>query len=166
MAKIELLNLCSAGSTWVLSSQGSWVIVDRILLSVLSDKILLRVLSDRVLLSLIGSFLVSTGIWSYLGSSVVGLVEFLSKNFNSCPQTGAFPDNVKTWSMLKLFPFTRKAIEKIKITLDLLLFYPTFQKYMKDACKNNLTNISEINYQNISVVSGKVMKLRIVSWLW
>ena len=31
---------------------------------------------------------------------------------------------------------------------------------MKDACKSNLTNTSVIYYQNISVVSGKVMGLR------
>ena len=37
---------------------------------------------------------------------------------------------------------------------------------MKDACENNLTNILVISYQNISVVSGKVMELRIVFWLW
>ena len=45
----------------------------------------------------------------------------------------------------------------IKVTIDLLFFYPTFQKYMKDAYKNNFTNISVIYYQNISVVSGKLM---------
>ena len=36
---------------------------------------------------------------------------------------------------------------------------------MKDACENNLTNILVISYQNISVVPGKVMELRIVFWL-
>ena len=36
---------------------------------------------------------------------------------------------------------------------------------MKDACENNLTNILVISYQNFSVVSGKVMELRIVFWL-
>ena len=36
---------------------------------------------------------------------------------------------------------------------------------MKGACKNNLMNKSVIYYQNTSVVSGKVMELRIVFWL-
>ena len=39
---------------------------------------------------------------------------------------------MKTCSMLKFFSFTRKVIKKIKVTIDLLVFHPKFQKYMKE----------------------------------
>ena len=75
--------------------------------------------------------------------------EFLSKNFNSCLETGSFPEDLKCAEVVPIYKKNDN---------------PTFQKYMKGACKNNLTNISVIYYQNISVLSGKVMELRIVFW--
>ena len=88
--------------------------------------------------------------------------EFLSKNFNSCLEACSLSESLKC---AEFVPMYKKNDEKIKVTIDLYVFCPTFQKYMKDACKNNLTNISVIYYQNISVVSDKVMGLRTVSWL-
>ena len=77
--------------------------------------------------------------------------EFLSKHFNSCLETDSFLEGV---SVLKLFLFVRKMMKRVKVTIDLRVIYPTFQKYMKGAFKNKLMNISVTYYQNISVVSG------------
>ena len=83
--------------------------------------------------------------------------EIFSKNFNSCLETGSFPEHLKYAGVV---PIYKKHDKKDKS--NLLVFYPTFQKYMKDAWKSNLTNISVIYYQNVTVVSVKVIGLRIV----
>ena len=87
--------------------------------------------------------------------------EFLSKNVNSSLETGSFPEDLKCAEIVPIY----KKNDKSNYRPISLLSYPTFQKFMKGACKNNLMNISVIYYQNISVVSDKVMELRIVYWL-
>ena len=42
--------------------------------------------------------------------------EFLSRNFNSCHETGSFPEDLKC---AKVVPFYKKMIKRIKVTMDL-----------------------------------------------
>ena len=88
--------------------------------------------------------------------------EFLSKNFNSCLETGSFPDDLK---FAEVVPIYKKNNKKDKSNYRPISLLSNISKLYEKACKNNLTNISVIYYQNISVVSGKVMGLRTVFWL-
>lgn len=85
------------------------------------------------------------------------------KNWNSYLETCSFLENLK---YVEVVPIYKKITNRIKVTIDLLIFYQTFQKYMKEAGKKILMNTSVISYQNISSVLSKIIGLRTVFCLW
>ena len=48
-----------------------------------------------------------------------------------------------------------KSVHKKKLTIDQLVYYLTFQKFLKDACIDKFQNILKLCYQNFNVVSEK-----------
>ena len=85
------------------------------------------------------------------------------KNLNNYLETCSFLEDLK---YAEVVPIYMKITNRIKVTIDLLIFYQTFQKYMKEAGKKILMNTSVISYQNISSVLSKIIGLRTVFCLW
>ena len=53
----------------------------------------------------------------------------------------------------------------MKVTIDLLVFCQTSQKYMKGTRKSNFMITSMIYHENIIVILDKIMGHRIVFWV-
>ena len=49
-----------------------------------------------------------------------------------------------------------------KLTIDHIVYYLTFQKFLKDACIDKFQNILKLCYQNFNVVSEKGIAPKIV----
>ena len=49
-----------------------------------------------------------------------------------------------------------------KLNIEQLVYYLTFQKFLKDVCMDKFQNILKLCYQNFNVVSGKGIAPKIV----
>ena len=55
--------------------------------------------------------------------------DFLFSNFNSCLETGMFPDELK---LAEVTPVLKIMIKRIKAITDQSVFFQIFQKFTKD----------------------------------
>ena len=82
--------------------------------------------------------------------------------------SNAFDESVisgKFLSVLKLTdvkPIHKKNQVLKKLTINQIVYYLTFQKFLKDVCIDKFQNILKLCYQNLNVVSEKGVAPKIV----
>ena len=60
-------------------------------------------------------------------------------------------NTLKTLKMPKCFPYTKKMVEKKKVTTDLLVFCQMFQVFTKSVCMIRSMVLLKINFQYIKM---------------
>ena len=60
----------------------------------------------------------------------------------------------------------RKNQDLKKLTIDQLIYYLTFQKFLKDPCIDKFQNILKLFYQNFNVASEKGIAPKTVDSPW
>ena len=87
--------------------------------------------------------------------------DFLYNNFNSCLESGIFPDELKSADVVQVY---KRMIKRIKVIIDPSVFFRIYQKFTKDVSKRNYMNILLIFYQNSNVAFDRDSVLNFVFW--